>query len=96
MSKGDIIIMFCNAGLRPNGQNHIGVYWGDGRSDWFWHCSGDYNIMSEICSGGAVVKFVVVKVCPGTGTLTVGHTDENSKSISGGEFDIYMKSGNHL
>ena len=52
--------------------------------------------MSEICSGGAVVKFVVVKVCPGTGTLTVGHTDENSKSISGGEFDIYMKSGNHL
>lgn len=96
MSKGDIIIMFCNAGLRPNGQNHIGIYWGDGRSDWFWHCSGDYNIMSEICSGGAVVKFVVVKVCPGTGTLTVGHTDENSKSISGGEFDIYMKSGNHL
>ncbi|MDY3937522.1 MAG: SpaA isopeptide-forming pilin-related protein [Oscillospiraceae bacterium] len=95
MSKGDIIIMFCNAALRPHGQNHIGVYWGDGKSDWFWHCSGDYNIMSEICSGGAVVKFVVVKACPGMGTLSVDLTDENSKRVDA-QFDIYMKSGNHL
>ncbi len=95
MSRGDIILMFCNAELRPHGQNHIGVYWGDGKSDWFWHCSGDYNIMSEICSGAPVVKFFVVKACPGMGTLNVDLTDEDSNRLDA-QFDIYMNPGGHL
>ncbi len=93
MSKGDIIMMFCNEGLRPSGQNHIGIYWGDGSSDVFWHSAGRANYISHIRSGGAVVKFIVAKMGPKSGTLKINLNDSNSNSLSGGEFNIYTSSG---
>ncbi len=93
MSKGDIIMMFCNEALRPSGQNHIGIYWGDGSSDVFWHSAGRANYISHIRSGGAVVKFIVAKMSPKSGTLKINLYDSNSDALSGGEFKVYTSSG---
>lgn len=93
MSKGDIIMMFCNEELRPSGQNHIGIYWGDGSTDVFWHSAARANYMSIIRSGGAVVKFVVAKMKPRGGTLKINLKDGGSNVLSCGEFSVYDSSG---
>jgi len=93
MSKGDIIMMFCNSAMRPSGQNHIGIYWGDGSSDVFWHSAGRANYISVIRSGGAIVKFVVAKMKPSDGSLKISLKDQDGAALSGGKFGIYNSSG---
>lgn len=93
MSKGDIIMMFCNSAMLPSGQNHIGIYWGDGSSDVFWHSAGRANYISVIRSGGAIVKFVVAKMKPSDGSLKVGLKDQDGNALTGGKFGIYNSSG---
>ena len=93
MSKGDIIMMFCNSAMRPSGQNHIGIYWGDGSSDVFWHSAGRANYISIIRSGGAIVKFVVAKMKPSDGSLKINLKDQDGNALSGGKFGVYNSSG---
>lgn len=57
LEKGDIIWMYVNGTeLIANDYHHVGIYWGDGHSDVFWHSSDN--------TGSNLKGNVVSKVIP--------------------------------
>ncbi len=66
LEKGDIIWQFCTEGeYYGSGYNHIGIYYGDGKSNVFWHSAGKANAITEVRGCGRPVTFcMVVKAKP--------------------------------
>lgn len=66
LEKGDIIWQFCTEGeYYGSGYNHIGIYYGNGTSNVFWHSAGKANAITEVRGCGRPVTFcVVVKAKP--------------------------------
>lgn len=66
LEKGDIIWQFCTESeYYGSAYNHIGIYYGDGKSNVFWHSAGKANAITEVRGCGRPVTFcVVVKAKP--------------------------------
>ena len=71
LQQGDIIMMFTNENFKSDSLNHIGIYWGDGKTDVLWHSGFEENQISEITSMGDMCRIAVVKISNDTGSLTV-------------------------
>lgn len=70
LEKGDIIWMFVNSEDYISNYHHVGIYWGDGKSDVLWHSldSGNdatpinSNVISTIIpKGDSSILYVVLK-----------------------------------
>ena len=66
LEKGDVIWQFCTESeYYGSPYNHIGIYYGDGKSNVFWHSAGKANAITEVRGCGRPVTFcVVVKAKP--------------------------------
>ncbi|HCA05468.1 MAG TPA: hypothetical protein DEO32_06195 [Ruminococcaceae bacterium] len=66
LEKGDIIWQFCTESeYYGSPYNHIGIYYGDGKSNVFWHSAGKANAITEVRGCGRDVTIcVVVKAKP--------------------------------
>lgn len=61
LEKGDIIWQFVtDSEYYGSGYNHIGIYYGNGKSDVFWHSTTPENHITEIRGAGRPVTFYVV------------------------------------
>ena len=61
LEKGDIIWQFVtDSEYYGSGYNHIGIYYGNGHSDVFWHSTTPENHITEIRGAGRPVTFFVV------------------------------------
>lgn len=85
LEKGDIIWQFCTEGeYYGSGYNHIGIYYGNGTSNVFWHSAGKANAITEVRGCGRPVTFcMVVKAKP------YNQLKLNRNSLSLGEGESY-------
>lgn len=85
LEKGDIIWQFCTDGeYYGSGYNHIGIYYGNGKTNVFWHSAGKANAITEVRGCGRPVTFcVVVKAKP------YNQIKLNRNSLSLGEKESY-------
>ena len=61
LEKGDVIWQFVtDSEYSASGYNHIGIYYGNGKSDVFWHSTTPENHITEIRGAGRPVTFFVV------------------------------------
>lgn len=101
LEKGDIIWQFCTEGeYYGSGYNHIGIYYGDGKSNVFWHSAGKANAITEVRGCGRPVTFcMVVKAKPynqlklNRNTLSLG-VGESYGLLSNDTKNISWKSSN--
>ena len=101
LEKGDIIWQFCTEGeYYGSGYNHIGIYYGNGTSNVFWHSAGKANAITEVRGCGRPVTFcVVVKAKPcnqlklNRNTLSLGEK-ESYGLLSNDTKNITWKSSN--
>ena len=68
LEKGDIVWMYIGNGAYTSDFHHVGIYWGDGNSDVFWHSTSDKahdlsgNVISPIYGLGSNLLYCAVKV----------------------------------
>ncbi len=101
LEKGDIIWQFCTDGeYYGSGYNHIGIYYGDGKTNVFWHSAGKANAITEVRGCGRPVTFcVVVKAKPynqiklNRNTLSLGEK-ESYGLVSNDTKNVTWKSSN--
>lgn len=102
LEKGDIIWMFDGSETALSDKHHVGIYWGDGSSDVFWHSidndgngrSG--NIRSKVVPKSSKPFYVVLKVGVPSIKLQLYKSSSNTSakytSIAGAEYYIYTDS----
>lgn len=75
LEKGDIIWQFVtDSEYYGSGYNHIGIYYGNGKSDVFWHSTTPENHITEIRGAGRPVTFYVVLKARTEVPFTLNHT----------------------
>ena len=83
LEKGDVIWQFVtDSEYSASGYNHIGIYYGNGKSDVFWHSTTPENHITEIRGAGRPVTFFVVLKARATTPFTLNRT---SGTLGAGE-----------
>ena len=62
LEQGDILFIAnkSNEYMLSN-HHHVGIYWGNGESDVFWHSLGSKNRISNIYTMGENPKYIALK-----------------------------------
>ena len=62
LEKGDILALYTNTNYSSSNYNHIGIYWGNGTTNRFWHSGSSGNEISEIKSVGTIKMVMIIKM----------------------------------
>lgn len=102
LEKGDIIWMFDGSETVLSNYHHIGIYWGDGKSDVLWHsidAAGNEsgNIQTVITPKARSPIYMVLKMTTPKNKLELTKTSSNTAitnknnaySLSGAVYGIY-------
>ncbi len=109
LEKGDILWQYCtDSEIGISDYHHIGIYYGDGSSDLFWHSGptpGDSNkesnMISKITSKESVKLYCVLKMAKTRLKIVKTQTSTNAKtdlkySDLTATFQIYDSDGNKV
>lgn len=102
LEKGDIIWMFDGSDTQLSDYHHIGIYWGDGKSDVLWHSIDSVgnksgNIQTVITPKAKSPLYMVLKMTTKKDKLELKKVSANSAvtsgnsaySLSGAVYGIY-------
>ena len=102
LEKGDIIWMFDGSETVLSDYHHIGIYWGDGKSDVLWHSidavgNKSGNIQTVITPKARSPIYMVLKMTTPKNKLELTNTSSNTAitnknnaySLSGAVYGIY-------
>ncbi len=100
LEKGDIIWMYHRSELTISGYHHMGIYWGDGKTDVLWHSSNcgtvnnkkiNSNVISKIIPfANSDILYVAIKV--GTPPIVDGKVVSSVSTPKITSFKNYTKS----
>lgn len=98
LTKGDIIWMFNGSETSIKDDHHIGIYWGDGKSDILWHSIDAVgnkrgNVQTVITPKANNPLYVVVKMGVPYIKLQLQKSTNNNRAkytdLSGAQYNIY-------
>ncbi|MBE6825243.1 MAG: hypothetical protein E7513_07915 [Ruminococcaceae bacterium] len=58
LEKGDIIWMYHRSELTISGYHHMGIYWGDGKTDVLWHSSNCGTVNNKKINSNVISKII--------------------------------------